>query len=164
MPRAVAVLLATTIALAVLVASAAAESQTVSGKADIKKLVADNGRSAVTAKVFGLGGPCTAKTLIVSIFWGAKAYEVQAICDINGKWARGLYYNSGSVPGAVGTKKVSCRGFSLKYTAATKSWKAVVPRSCMSKAPSRIRVKAEGVNQSSAIPGEAGPTKLLRRG
>ena len=162
MPRAAAVLLAATVTLALFAASAAAQSQTVRGTGNITKLVADNGRSAVTVKLFGLAKACEAKQLDASIFWGKQDYKVEGVC-IQGKWFAGLYYNSDRSSGS-GGKKVNCRGFSLKYTAASKSWKAVVPRSCMSKAPSRVRVQAEGVDFTSAMPGEAGPTKLLRRG
>ena len=164
MPRAVAVLLVTVVALALLSVSAAAESQTVKGTGDLKKLVGNNGRSAVTATLVGFGGPCSAKSFDVIIGWGTKAYEVQAACVAGQKWFGGLLYNPDNSGGERARKRVSCRGFSLKYAAATKSWKAVVPRSCMSKAPNRIRVKVEGINYAgSAMPGVAA-TKLLRRG
>jgi enoyl-CoA hydratase/carnithine racemase len=43
-----------------------------------------------------------------------------------------------------------------------KSWKAIVPRRCMPKAPNRIRVGADGLNYATGRPGEV--TTTLSRG
>ena len=74
-------------------------------------------------------------------------------------------YDGDRRDGAYATKRVSCGGFRLKYDAGETAWRATIPRSCIPKAPDRIRVESEGVNYAgSAIPGQAGPTRLLRRG
>ena len=163
MPRTRLVLLATVLALPLLTATAFAESQTVRGTGDLKKMVANNGRSAVNVQLFGFKKPCEARQFNIHLEWSTKAYEVQAGCIGGQKWMSGLFYNPNRADG-LGQQKVRCRGFSLKYSATTKSWRAIVPRSCISKAPGRIRVRAEGINYTgSAMPAEA-RTKFLRRG
>lgn len=147
-------------------ASAAAESQTMRGQGDLKKMVVSNGRSAVTVKLVGFRGPCQAKGFSIKVFWGTKpAYQVQANCTGNTTWTKGLYFDDDRRDGAYAEKRVRCRGFSLKYNSDEKSWRAVLPRECLSKAADRVRVDAEGINYTgSALPGVAGPTRLLRRG
>ena len=142
------------------------ESQTVNGKGDIKKMTADNAQRAVKVKLSGLGKPCEARQMTITVFWGTKpAYQVQAGCYGGTTWASGLYYTADRRDGSLATKKVRCPGFRLRYDSGAKVWRAFVPRGCLSKAPNRIRVKSDGVNYAgSAIPGEAGPTRLLRRG
>ena len=148
--------------------SATGESQTVRGKGDLKKMVATNAQGAVKVKLFGFRGPCEAKQFTIDVFWGSKPrYQVQAACTAGTTWTRGLYYDADRTDdqGALATKPVRCPGFRLRYVTSDKSWRAVLPRDCLSKAPNRVRVKSEGVNYAgSAIPGEAGPTRLLRRG
>ena len=151
--------------LLLLAASAFAASQTVRGQGDLKKMVADNGSKTLTVKLFGFKGPCQAKQFDITIMWATKpAYDVQAACTAGTTWNRALYYAADRSQG-FGTKKVSCRGFKLTYASAGSVWTAVIPRTCISKAANRIRVKAEGINYSgSAMPGIAGPTRLLARG
>jgi hypothetical protein len=158
--------LATACCLALLAPSAFGESQTVSGKGDLRKMTAANGQDSVKVKLVGLRGPCDAKQFTIDIFWGTKpTYQVQAACTAGTTWTRGLYYDGDRRDGGWAEKRVSCGGFRLKYDAPEKAWRAVVPRSCIPKAPDRIRVESEGINYAgSAIPGEAGPTRLLRRG
>lgn len=160
------VVVATALCLALLASSAAGESQTVSGKGDLKKMTAANGLSSVKVKLVGLRGPCDAKQFTIDVFWGTKpTYQVQAFCTAGTTWTRGLYYDGDRRDGGIAERRVPCRGFRLKYDSARKTWRAVVPRACIPKAPDRIRVESEGVNYAgSAIPGEAGPTRRLRRG
>ena len=168
MHRSYLVLVATAVCLPLLASSAAGESQTVQGKGDLKKMVANNAQGAVKVKLFGFGGPCSAKQFTIDVFWGTKpTYQVQAACTAGTTWTRGLYYDADRTDdqGALAENRVECDGFRLKYNATDKFWRAVLPRDCLSKAPDRIRVKSEGVNYAgSAIPGEAGPTDRLRRG
>lgn len=156
---------ATAIAALALSASALAESQTMGGQGDLKKMTADNGRKAVSVKLFGFKGPCQAKQFSIEIFWGKKpAYQVQAGCYGGTKWGSGLYYAADRADG-YSNNKVRCGEFSLKYTKSKTLWHAIVPRSCLSKAADRVRIKAEGINYAgSAMPGMAGPTRRLRRG
>ena len=157
---------ATACCLLLLAPSAAGESQTVEGKGDLKKMVANNAQGAVKVKLFGFGGPCDARQFTIDVFWGTKpTYQVQAACTAGTTWTRGLYYDSDRRDGGLAVNRVQCDGFRLKYRADEKRWLAVVPRECISKAPDRVRVKADGVNYAgSAIPGEAGPTRRLDRG
>jgi len=162
------VLAATTFCLLMLASSAMGESQTLSGKGDIKKMVANNAQGAVKVKLFGLKKPCEAKQFSIDVFWKTKPrYQVQAACTAGTTWNGGLFYDDDRTDdfGANATKPVKCRGFRLKYVTDGKYWQAVLPRECLSKAPDRVRVSSEGVNYAgSPIPGEAGPTRLLRRG
>lgn len=155
----------TTCLCLLIAASAAAESTTVRGSGDLKKMVADNGSSAVVVKLYGFRKPCEAKHFNIDVLWGTKpAYQVQAACYGGRDWGSGLYYTPDRRQG-MATKPVKCRGFRLRYNADGKFWRALIPRSCMSKAPNRIRVKSEGINYTgSAMPAVAGPTRLLRRG
>src|SRR3954468_6919951 len=79
-----------------LVAPASAESDTVNGTGDIKKMAAANKSSVVVAKVFGLDKPCEAQSLNVKIssrrdaIWNAEAGCYQ------GTWATGLYKSASS--------------------------------------------------------------------
>ena len=156
-----------TAACLLLASSAAGESQTVQGKGDLKKMVANNAQTAVKVKLVGFGGPCEAKQFTIDVFWGVKRYQVQAACTAGTTWTRGLYYDRDRTDdqGAMAEQRVQCPDFALKYNTEKKSWRAVLPRECLSKAPNRIRVASEGVNYAgSAIPGEAGPTDRLNRG
>ena len=163
------VLVATALCLPLLASSAAGESQTVDGTGDIKEMVANNAQGAVKVKLFGLREPCDAKQFTIDVFWRTKPrYQVQAACTAGTTWTRGLYYDGDRTDdqGAMAEDRVQCPGFKLRYVTDGKPfWRAVLPRECLSKAPNRIRVKAEGVNYAgSAIPGQAGPTRRLSRG
>ena len=167
MHRSYFVLVTTASCLLLLASSAAGESQTVQGKGDLKKMAANNAQGAVKVNLFGFRGPCDAKQFTIDVFWGRKTYQVQAACTAGTTWTRGLYYDADRTDdnGALAENRVQCGGFRLKYKSADKYWRAVLPRECLSKAPDRVRVKSEGVNYAgSAIPGEAGPTRRLRRG
>ena len=168
MHRSYFVLVATVFCLLLFASSAVGESQTVQGKGDLKKMTANNAQDAVKVKLFGFGGPCSAKQFTIDVFWETKpTYQVQAACTAGTTWTRGLYYDADRTDdhGALAEKSVKCDGFRLKYNATEKYWLAVLPRECLSKAPDRVRVKSEGVNYAgSPIPGEAGPTGRLRRG
>ncbi len=161
-------LVATALCVMLLASSAAGESQTVKGKGDLKKMVANNAQSAVKVDLFGFRGPCDAKQFTIDVFWGTKPrYQVQAACTAGTTWTRGLYYDADRTDdqGALAEKRVQCPGFKLNYDSAKKHWRAVLPRECLPRAADRIRVKAEGVNYAgSPIPGEAGPTRRLDRG
>lgn len=152
------------VALGSVLPSASAESTTVKGSGDIKKMFVKNGSGAVTTKVYGFLGPCEAHYFKILIFWGQKAaYQADGGCYPGGQWITSLYYladrNSGS-----GGKKVKCGKFRLTYNATEKSWRAFIPRRCMGRAPDRVRVKSDGDNYGSTRGGEAGPTRALRQG
>ena len=158
-------LLALVLALGLAV-PAVAESETVKGTGDVKKLFANNAKKAVVAKVFGIGQPCeVAKQLYIEIRWGKKqAYQVQSGCYGGTTWGKGLYFLSDrSDPNTA--KKVKCADFKLTFNSDKVFHKAFVPRKCMGKAPNRVKLKTEGVNYAgSATGGQAGPTSLLDRG
>jgi hypothetical protein len=138
---------------------AAAESVTVAGAPGgyITKMTVNNAQSALTTKVYGLGNKCVARFLRVDIRYGqGQKYHVEAGCTTTGKWFQYLFFKQ---------SQVRCPKFGLTYAAATSAWKVFIPRSCLTRAPDRLRVYAEGANASgTAFPGVAGPTKVLRRG
>ena len=165
MRRALFVLVVTACCMPLLASPAAAEQQTVRAQGDLKKMVADNGRSAVSVKLFGIKGPCEAKHFQIDVFWGTKTYQVQAQCTAGTTWTKGLYYDPDRTDGGLAEKRVRCGGFRLTYNSAKKQWRAVMPRECLSKAPNRVRVEAYGINYAgSANPDVAGPTRRLNRG
>jgi len=144
---------------------AGADSQTVAGDkyggtiGDIKKIVVDNGKNAVTTKVFGLGKPCGgAKSLTVSVqsTGGKTLYRGEAGCYSGTEWIWGLYDKT--------DKQVKCPKFDIGRTAKTGAYTVVMPRSCLDNAPDKIKVEVDGVNWNSVTGGHAGPTKALGRG
>ena len=74
-------------------ASAGAASQTVQGTGDIDKLVVNNAKSALKASLFGLGAPCDAKYMKLTVDWGTKAgYEIDNGCYPGATWSDSLVY------------------------------------------------------------------------
>jgi hypothetical protein len=150
---------------------ARAESETVRGDSpgpgtgDITKMVADNGVDAVTAKVFGIGRPCTeAKDLSVYVEnrRGRILYHAQAVCSAGTSWSANLYYTAtGSIQDE---KRVRCSTFTFARSKATGAYKVVMPRRCLGNAPGAVRLEAEGSNWGSVTGGHAGPTSVLSRG
>jgi hypothetical protein len=159
--------LATVVAsIAALVAAtagpAAAQSVTVDGSGDITKMFASNGDKAAVAKVYGLDKPCDAQYLNVKVSSKREGYyQAEAGC-YGTQWLKGLYYHSSADD--QGPSKVSCDGFRFTYNADSHFYKVKMPRSCLDHAPNRVRFASEGHDYASAMPGEAGPTKLLDRG
>jgi hypothetical protein len=163
MRRLLTVVATLTALLAAFASPASAESATVSGTGDIKKMAAANKSTSVVAKVFGLAKPCEAQYLDVTISSRRDAkWKASAGC-YQTTWAKGLYKSAAG--DFTDSKKVDCPDFKLTYDAANHFYRVVVPRSCIKAAPDRVRLYAEGRNYAgSASPGTAGPTKLLDRG
>ena len=154
-----------TSAVAVLpAASAGAASQTVQGTGDIDKLAVTNAQHALKASLFGLGAPCEAKYMKLTVDWGTKGgYEIDNGCYSGGTWTDSLVYLADrSAP--EGGKLVDCPKLRFAWDEDAAAHRAKVPRSCIPKAGNKLRVRAEGVNFTSVTGGEAGPTKRLRRG
>jgi len=144
--------------------SAGAASQTVQGTGDIEKMVAKNGDSALKVSLVGLGAPCDAKYMKVTIDWGTKAgYAIDNGCYSGGTWAHSLVYLADR-SNAEGGKLIECPKLRFSWDEDAEAHRAKVPRSCIPKAGDKLRVRAEGVNFTSVTGGEAGPTKRLRRG
>lgn len=150
---------------------ASAESETVRGDApgpgtgDISKMVASNGVDAVTAKVFGLGKPCTgARDLSVYVEnrRGRILYHAQGVCSAGTTWSTNLYYTA--TGNTQDEKRVRCSTFTFARSKATGAYKVVMPRRCLGNAPGAVRLEAEGSNWGTVTGGHAGPTSLLRRG
>jgi hypothetical protein len=170
MRRAVAVLLALSTALTLGVGVANAQSQTVAGDkyggsfGDVRKIVVNNAAAKLTTKVFGLGEPCGgAASLQVDVQnrRGRLLYRAEGSC-VGVDWGRGLYAtDTGKPEDAV---PVKCKKFVLARSAKSGAFRVVIPRTCMSGAPNKLRVEVNGLNFGSATGGHAGPTKALRRG
>lgn len=140
---------------------AQAAKTTVKGKGDIEKMFVDNARKALKVKLWGFGEPCSTRFFSIDVTWGkTPMYQVQAGC-YGTDWQAHLYYVGDPDSRETSTKKVKCGGFKLSY--ADGVYTATMPRSCLKKAASTVRVKAEGFYRSP-IGGTAGPTKKLRRG
>jgi hypothetical protein len=162
MRRALTVLLALTGLMLGLTGSASADSVTVKGTGNITKMYVNNDTGKITVKVYGLDKPCMAKSLWVTVSSRETAkYRAEAGC-YGGTWAKGLYLYANGDTGS-GGKKVTCAGFVFKYVTDGKFYKIVMPRTCVSKLPNKVKVTAEGVDYASAMPGYA-TTKLLPRG
>src|SRR4051812_48897221 len=99
--------------VAALVAPASAESDTVNGSGDIKKMAAANKSSVVVAKVFGLDKPCEAQSLQVTISSKrAATWKAEAGC-YQGTWLTGLYKSASGDD--TDSKEVNCPGFTMAY-------------------------------------------------
>jgi hypothetical protein len=156
-------LLVAALLLLALVPFATADSDSVQGTGVLKKMSVNNAQKTVTVKLKGFDAPCDAHYFRVLIFWGKKkAYQADAGC-YQGKWIPSLYYladrNSGQ-----GGDPVGCEKFKVAYDKDKRIYRVVVPRKCLGLAPDKIKVRAEGDNYDSPMPGEAGPTKALARG
>jgi hypothetical protein len=150
--------------LLALVPFAIADSQTVQGTGAIKKMSVNNGDNKVVVKLKGMDPPCEAHYFRAIIFWGKKkAYQADAGC-YQGEWIPSLYYQPNRNSGGQGDEAVKCGKFKVAYDKDKGTYKIVVPRKCMDEAPDKIKVRAEGDNYASPVPGEAGPTKALARG
>jgi hypothetical protein len=134
-----------------------AESQTMPGASDVKKMFVSNGQNAVVAKVYGPGGKCS-KVAQVDIRMSDKdGTEFTAIgaCHPGNVWGKSL-----DLP----TSGVDCKGFKLAYDATGKFWRFEVPRSCLKGLANGIKVLGELRTWANATPGQAGPTRRLSRG
>jgi hypothetical protein len=135
----------------------AAESQTVVGTSDIKKMAVSNGQSSVVAKVYGPGGKCS-KVKEVAIHLTDKDgtdFTARGACHPGGVWGMSL-----DLP----TSGVSCPDDKLAYNATGKFWRFEVPRTCLDGLANGIRVDGWLVTWTNAKPGLAGPTRRLTRG
>jgi hypothetical protein len=151
---------------------ALAESTTVQGKSvngypgNITKMVANNARTAIVAKVYGLDKPCDARQVEVSVkSHNGVQYRAMGSCYNLGetpKWNKGLYRvnDDGSTSG----DSLACDDFKLTYNADHGFYKAVMPRSCVSKLQDGVRVEASGIDFDYATPGQTPWTKRLARG
>jgi hypothetical protein len=148
-------LVAVVIAVGLGLSSAAvAGTGTVAGTGDITKLVANNKADAVLVQVFGPGGECDVRYVAAELRGtDGVTYEASGGCYPGGQWILGL---------SKGTKAVTCGGDKLTYNAAAGFWRFSIPRKCLGRLTDKIKVSAELT--FSATPGEAGPTKWLRRG
>ncbi len=156
-------LLVAGLVLLALVPYALAESQSVQGTGAIKKMSVNNGEKAVVVKLKGMDKPCDAHYFKVVLFWGKKkAYQADAGC-YQGKWIPSLYYYSNRDSGQ-GGDPVGCEKFKIAYDKDKGLYRIFVPRKCLDLAPDKIKVRAEGDNYASPMPGEAGPTRALARG
>ena len=143
---------------------ALAESQTVQGTGVIKKMSVNNGEKKVVVKLKGMAKPCKAHYFRALIFWGKKkAYQADAGC-YQGQWIPSLYYYANRNDGSSLGDAVKCGKFDVAYDKDYGGYQITVPRKCLDLAPDKIKVRAEGDNYASPVPGEAGPTKALARG
>ena len=165
MRRVLALLLSVASLLVVSGGIAVAELQSLRGHGDITRMTADNGANAVTARVFGIGRPCTmGKDLSVFVETRRSRilYQAQGVCSAGTQWSTTLYYTAtGDVQDVT---RVRCSNFEFVRSNATSSFRIVIPRRCLDNAPSSIRVEAQGSNWGSVTGGTAGPTGVLARG
>jgi len=134
--------------------SATADTGTVGGTGDISKLVASNKSDAVLVKVFGPGGKCDVRYVAAKLKGTDGAtFQASGGCYPGGQWVVGL---------SKGTKVVTCGGDKLAYNATGAFWRFYIPRTCLRRLTNKIKVSAELTY--SAMPGEAGPTRWIRRG
>ena len=141
---------------------AVAESTTVAGTGDITSMFVDNARGKLTVKIAGLSEPCGgAKQVSASVTWknAPDEYRASGACVAGTTWATELLYFP--VSGGSEYEEVDCPTFSLTYKSG--SYRVIIPRTCLTEAPGRVRVTGEGLDYGSAIPGYA-KTKLLARG
>ena len=151
------ILVGVVVAIAVsvsLTGTALADSATVTGSGDIQKLVVDNGAETVVVKIFGPGGKCDIRYVAATLRGtDGVSYKATGGCYPGGQWILGL---------SKGTKEVACGTDKLTYNSAGEFWRFAVPRSCLRKLTNKVKVSGELI--FSPMPGEAGPTRWVRRG
>jgi hypothetical protein len=150
-------LLAAVALLLGLAGPAAAESQTVVGSSDIKKMFVSNGQDAVVAKIYGPGAKCSkVKELAIHLTdKDGTEFTARGACHPGDVWGKSL-----DLP----TAGVSCPGFRLAYNATGKFWRFDVPRTCLKGLANGIKVDGWLVTWTNPSPGLAGPTRRLARG
>lgn len=154
MRRIVAVLVAVVALVLGLTGPAYADSTTVAGVSDIKKMYVNNGVGAVVVKVYGAGGKCAIRYVAATMKGrDGTTYKATGGCYPGGTWIKSL---------EKGTKLVPCSDYTLRYNVAGKFWRFSIPRTCLPRLPDKIKVSGEMTQ--SAVPGAAGPTTLLARG
>lgn len=154
MRRIVAVLVAVVALVLGLTGPAYADSTTVAGVSDIKKMYVNNGVGAVVVKIYGPGGKCAIRYVAAKMRGrDGITYKATGGCYPGGMWIKGL---------EKGTKLVPCSDYKLSYNVTGKFWRFYVPRTCVPRLTNKIKVSGELTQ--SAIPGEAGPTTWLARG
>jgi hypothetical protein len=154
MRKIVAVLVAVAALLIGITGPAHAESTTVPGTGDIKKMFAKNGSGAVVVKIYGPGGKCDIRWVAATLKdRDGSTYQATGGCYPGGVWAKSL---------TRGSKTVVCADYKLTYNATNDFWRFYVPRSCLGRLGNKIRVSGEMT--FGATPGLAGPTPWLARG
>ena len=108
-----------------------ADSATVTGSGDIKKMVAKNGADPVVVKIFGPGGKCDIR-YVAATLRGTDGirYTASGGCYPGGQWILGL---------SKGTKAVSCSSDKLAYNATGKFWRFTIPRTVSASSRTRSR-------------------------
>lgn len=77
-------------------------------------------------------------------------------------WAKSLEYHKTAE--LQNEHLLDCSGLAFRWDAGKARYDVTVPRSCIPKAPNRIRVAADGHVYTSTQGSDAGPTALLARG
>jgi hypothetical protein len=102
--------------LMLVVPAASADSVTVNGSGDIDKMSVNNGKKALTVKLYGFDPPCEAHYFKIVVFWGGKpAYQASGGCYPGAQWITSLEYFSNR--NAQDSKPVRCPKFRLAYKA-----------------------------------------------
>jgi hypothetical protein len=117
-------------------------------------MTVNNGAQAVVVKIFGPGGECDVRYVAATLRGkDGVSYKASGGCYPGGEWIVDL---------SKGTRSVACGGDRLAYNTSGGFWRISVPRDCLRKLTNTIKVSGELT--FSAMPGEAGPSKWVRRG
>jgi hypothetical protein len=138
------------------VAPAGAASTTVNGTGSYEKLVVKNGNTSLVFKIFAPGGECAVKYISVKFRdRDGTRYEFDAGCYPGAVWAYSLVR---------GQNIVDCPGLKLNFNSTGSVWTASIPRTCLKRLASAVKVTESYVDDYSPNPGEVPATKYVAQG
>jgi hypothetical protein len=138
------------------VGAAQAASTSVEGTGSYAKLVVNNGTKNLVFKLHAPGGACDIKYLTVKFRdRDGTRYLVDGGCYPGATWAASLVR---------GEDLVECGGLRLRYNTDKGVWTATIPRTCLKKLGSAVKVTESYVDDYSPNINEVPATKYVARG
>lgn len=134
---------------------AQAATTSVNGSGSYEKLVVNNGTKNLVFKLHAPGGACDIQYLAVKFRdRDGTRYAMDGGC-YGVKWAASL---------ARGDKLVDCADFRLRYNADKGVWTGTIPRTCLKRLGSAIKVTESYVQDGTPVVNEVPATKYVRQG
>jgi hypothetical protein len=136
--------------------AAYAATTSVQGTGSYTKLVIANDTTNLTFKVFAPGGECAIKYVQVSFRdRDGTRYAMNGGCYPGDAWAASL---------TRGDTLVACDGFTLRYNATKSAWIGTIPRVCLKRLATAVKVTGSYVDDYSPNINEVAATKYVAQG
>lgn len=144
------------VAAAVGLVPAQAATISVKGTGSYDKLVVNNAAKKLTFKIHAPGGACDIQFLAVKFRdRDGTRYALDGGCYPGAVWGVGL---------SRGTKLVSCGGLRLRYNDDKGVWTGAIPRTCLKRLGSAVKVTESYVQDGTPNINEVPATKYVRQG